>query len=69
MANSKAQRAEIVFPPLLNLQEDRPKVASDFRSVEHINAPYINGMLMPLWKDTYKYKGEYYDRRCDQENQ
>ena len=55
MANSKAQRAEIVFPPLLNLQEDRPKVASDFRSVEHINAPYINGMLMPLWKDTYKY--------------
>ena len=50
MANQKAQRQEIEFPPLLNLQEDRPRIASDFKSVEHINAPYINGMLTPLWK-------------------
>ena len=55
MANQKAQRAEIEFPPLLNLQEDRPRVASDFRSVEHINAPYINGMMMPFWHKNYKY--------------
>lgn len=58
MANQKAQRQQVEFPPLLNLQEDRPRVASDFKSVEHINAPYINGMMMPLWKkeDTYTNK-------------
>ena len=58
MANQKAQRQQVEFPPLLNLQEDRPRVASDFKSVEHINAPYINGMLMPLWKkeDSYTNK-------------
>lgn len=50
MANQKAIRSEMEFPPLLNLQEDRPHVAADFRSVEHNNAPYINGMLTPLWK-------------------
>lgn len=55
MANQKAIRSEVEFPPLLNLQEDRPRVASDFRSVEHINAPYINGMLMPFWHKRYEY--------------
>ena len=55
MANAKAIRSEVEFPPLLNLQEDRPRIASDFRSVEHNNAPYINGMLSPLWKKEYKF--------------
>ena len=48
MANQKAIRFEVEFPPLLNLQEDRPHISSDFRSVEHNNAPYINGMLSPM---------------------
>lgn len=56
--NQKAQREEIQFPPLLNLQEDRPRIASDFKSVEHINAPYINGMLMPLWNEEYQYQNK-----------
>ena len=55
MANAKAIRSEVEFPPLLNLQEDRPRIASDFRSVEHNNAPYINGMLTPLWKKEYEF--------------
>ena len=55
MANQKAIRSEVEFPPLLNLQEDKPRIASDFRSVEHNNAPYINGMLTPLWKKEYEF--------------
>ena len=55
MANQKSIRSEVEFPPLLNLQEDRPHVAADFRSVEHNNAPYINGMLAPLWKKEYEF--------------
>ena len=55
MANQKSLRQEVEFPPLLNLQEDRPRVASDFRSVEHNNSPYINGMLVPLWKKEYNF--------------
>ena len=53
--NQKAQRQQIEFPPLLNLQEDRPRIATDFKSVEHINAPYINGMMTPLWKKEENY--------------
>lgn len=55
MANQKAQRQQVEFPPLLNLQDDRPRIATDFRSVEHINAPYLNGMMMPLWKKEESY--------------
>ena len=55
MANAKAIRSEVEMPVLLNLQEDRPRIASDFRSVEHNNAPYINGMLTTLWKKEYKF--------------
>ena len=57
MANQKAQRSEIELPFLLNLQEDKPRVASDFRSAEHLNAPYLNGMHMPLWKKEATYSG------------
>ena len=55
MANQKSIRFEVEFPPLLNLQEDRPHISADFRSVEHNNAPYINGMLSPLWKKEYEF--------------
>lgn len=55
MSNQKAQRQQVEFPPLLNLQEDRPRIATDFKSVEHINAPYINGMMTPLWKKEENY--------------
>lgn len=53
--NAKAQRSEVQFPLLLNLSENRPFVSNDFRSVEHINSPYINGMITPLWKKEYEY--------------
>ena len=55
MANAKSIRSEVEMPVLLNLQEDRPRIASDFRSVEHNNAPYINGMLTPLYKKEYEF--------------
>ena len=58
MSNQKAQRAEIEFPLLLNLQSDRPRIASDFRSVEKLNAPYINGMLQPFWKKEYTFENK-----------
>ena len=56
--NQKAQRTEVQFPPLLNLQDDHPHIATDFRSVEKINAPYINGMLMPFWREEYQYENK-----------
>ena len=55
MSNAKSIRSEVEFPFLLNLQEDKPRIASDFRSVEHNNAPYINGMFSPLWKKEYNF--------------
>lgn len=55
MANQKAERKEIQLPFLLNLSENKPYVSSDFRSAEHCNAPYINGMMTPLWKKEYVY--------------
>lgn len=53
--NQKATKQQIEFPPLINLQDDQPAVHSDFRSVEKINAPYLNGMLVPMWHTQYEY--------------
>ncbi len=53
--NQKATKQQIEFPPLINLQEDQPAVHNDFRSVERINTPYLNGMLTPLWHSEYEY--------------
>ena len=55
--NQKAIRQDIEFPFLLNLSENRPFVSEDFRSAEHLNAPYINNMFMPLWKKEEEYSG------------
>ena len=52
--NQKAQRQEIEFPFLLNMTKSRPQVVNDFRSAERINAPYINNMIQPLWKNNYE---------------
>lgn len=55
MANSKAQKSELKFPPLLNLADDRPHVDTSFQNVERLNAPLLNSMLSPVWiKDTGK---------------
>lgn len=48
--NQKAQKAQLEFPLLLNMQEDRPAIHNDFRSVERMNAPYLNGMISPLYR-------------------
>ena len=53
--NQKATKQQMEFPPLINLQDDQPAIHNDFRSVERINAPYLNGMLMPFWHNEYEY--------------
>ena len=55
--NQKAIRQDIEFPFLLNLSENRPFVSEDFRSAEHLNAPYLNNMFMPFWKKDVSYNG------------
>lgn len=55
--NQKAIRQDIEFPFLLNLSENRPFVSEDFRSAEHLNAPYLNNMFMPFWKKDEAYSG------------
>lgn len=47
--NSKASKQQIQWPPLLNMSDDRPHVDDTFRNVERINAPFVNGMLQPVW--------------------
>lgn len=49
--NKKAQKFSLFAqdsPPLLNLSDNRPHVDPSFKYLEHINAPFINEMLMPL---------------------
>lgn len=68
MPNNKAQKISILQkPPLLNLSKNTPWITSDFQTVEDNNAPYINEMLQPLWKQTIegdsvfdKYGNRYY---------
>lgn len=47
--NNKATKQTVEWPPLLNMSENRPWVDTSFRSVEKINAPYLNEMLQPVW--------------------
>ena len=64
--NQKANRQQIVFPPLLNLANDRPKIDTNFQNFEKNNAPYLNGMIQPIYtKETsgaavYDNKGNRY---------
>ena len=49
--NNKAVRSNLFDeekPPLLNLSDNRPKIDSTFRYLEHNNSPFINEMIMPL---------------------
>lgn len=47
--NSKSSRQQIQFPPLLNLANDRPHVDTSFKNWEENNAPYLNGMVSPVY--------------------
>jgi hypothetical protein len=66
MANNKAVRQTINFPPMLNLSNDRPHVDDGFRNFEKLNSPLLNDMLQPVWlrdegkKKVYDYKGKDY---------
>ena len=70
MANNKANKVTFIGngePPLLNLTQNEPKVYDDFRTVQENNAPFINEMLQPLWKNKIigdsvydKYNNRYY---------
>lgn len=51
--NSKSQKQQIQWPPILQMMRDEPCIDNTFRNVEKINAPYINDMVSPVWvKDT-----------------
>ena len=52
--NNKATKQTVEWPPLLNMSENRPWVDTSFRSVEKINAPYLNEMLQPVWVKNLK---------------
>lgn len=66
MSNNKAQKTQLQFPLLYNLAKDTPHVDSTFRSVEEINAPLLNNMIMPVYnkatgkKAVYDNKGNRY---------
>ena len=47
--NQKAEKRQLEYPLLLNMQADQPAVHEDFRSVEAINSPLIAGMHRPLF--------------------
>ena len=49
MANSKALKQEILFPPLLNLSENRLHIDSSFQNFEEQNSPFLNSMIQPIW--------------------
>lgn len=51
--NSKANRQQIQFPPLLNMESNEVKIDTSFQNVQKCNAPLINGMLSPLYKKEY----------------
>ena len=70
MPNKKAEKITFIGngqPPLLNLTQNEPKVYDNFKTVQENNAPFINEMLQPLWKNTIegdsvfdKYNNRYY---------
>ena len=62
--NSKANKSQIQWPPLLNLCNDRPHIDSTFKNWEKNNSPYLNDMISPVYiKDSgisgvYDYYGK-----------
>lgn len=49
MANSKAQKTEVKFPPLLNLAKDNMHIDSSFQNFEENNSPFLNSMIQPVY--------------------
>ena len=49
MANSKAQKTEVKFPPLLNLAKDSMHIDSSFQNFEENNSPFLNSMIQPVY--------------------
>ena len=54
--NNKANRQQIQFPPLLNMEHNEVRIDTSFQNVQRCNAPLINDMLSPLYKKIYDYK-------------
>ena len=63
--NSKANKSQIQFPPLLNLCNDRPHVDATFRNWEKNNSPYLNDMISPVYIKDSGIEGiyDYYGRK------
>lgn len=63
--NSKANKSQIQFPPLLNLCNDKPHVDSTFRNWEKNNSPYLNDMISPVYIKDSGIEGiyDYYGRK------
>ena len=55
--NTKADKSQLKWPPLLNLANDKPHIDTSFQNWEKVNGPYLNSMLQPVWlqKETDKY--------------
>lgn len=55
--NTKADKLQLKWPPLLNLANDKPHIDTSFQNWEKVNGPYLNSMLQPVWlqKENDKY--------------
>ena len=49
MANQKAQKQTLPFPPLINLADNKPIIDTSLQSYDKINGPFLNNMLQPVW--------------------
>ena len=50
MANSKANKASLQWPPIIDLRSNYGSVDTTFKSYKEINAPDLNDMLSPLYR-------------------
>lgn len=50
MANSRANKLSLQWPPLIDLRSNYGSVDTTFQSYKEINSPYLNDMLSPLYK-------------------
>ena len=49
MANQKAQKITLPFPPLLNLADNRVVIDTSLQSYDKINGPLMNQSIQPVW--------------------
>jgi len=60
--NTKADKSQLKWPPLLNLADDKPHIDTSFQNWEKVNGPYLNSMLQPVWLRRYADNTYYYTK-------